>query len=182
MTQPTPALRPISFLGWAPHQNQSQLQALPVSEAFHGPSPGDPKPQLLHCHPKSFPLGPRPPWAHLSMPVRAPAHLHRCPSAPESPAPALTCPNHLSFKAQCKGHFLQGASPTIPSPAPCSYVARTPMIQFTQPALHATIVAMSVSLLGWELTADRDVPAPPGSPELPGSEEPSGSAEPLFPP
>lgn len=56
------------------------------------------------------------------------------------------------------------------------------MIQFTQPALHATILALSVSLLDWELVADRDMPAPPGPPEPPGSEELSGREEPLFPP
>lgn len=117
-THPSPEAHLTPGLGSTPAP--SQPKALPVSETFHGPNPGDARPQLLNCHPKSFPLGPRPPSAHLSMPVRAPAHLHMCPSSPESPAPALTCPNHLSFKAGCKGHLLQGASPIVPSAAPCS--------------------------------------------------------------
>lgn len=73
------------------------LGSTPKSEPAPGPAcvrglpwPQSRKPQAPAPSLPSqvFPLGPRPPWAHLSMPVRAPAHLHRCPSAPESPAPA----------------------------------------------------------------------------------------------
>lgn len=72
--------------------------------------------------------------AHLSMQARAPGSpQHTCQPFPETPFPTVTCQNHLSFKAQHKGHLLQGASPIVPSPASCSCVAQTPVVPFTQP-------------------------------------------------
>lgn len=115
-----PPVRPHSTPGWAPTPNLSQLKALPGSETLHDPYPRAAKPQLLSCHSRSLPTRPgsslhasRSPGALCPAWSRLPT---RCPSAPDTPSPpAVTCPNLLSFKAQCQGHLLQAFSPLSPA-------------------------------------------------------------------
>ena len=140
-TLPRPAPRPVLFLVWAPNQHPVSPRPCLCRRPPEAPSPQVTNPGSLTTIPGLSPWHPAQHWARLSLP--APGL-----TSPEIPPPTTTCQNHLSFKAQCKGHLLQVASQIVPSPAACSCIAWTPVIPVTQPTLPLAMSAVSVSLPG----------------------------------